>query len=192
MLLDQQAIGERRMSANLGNIPVLETKRLLLRAITAEDRQAIFGNFSDPDVANWFFDKPLTTLEQTDEIIRVFLDDAETGKGFTWAILLKEDLHFLGTCSYSNVEPGCQAEIGFDLAKEYWGRGFMVEALRAVIEYGFRSMGLEKIVADTYSHNLQARRVLEKLNFQVDSIENDAHIYVLLRKDWSMKGEENG
>lgn len=185
------------MSANPGNIPELETKRLLLRAITVEDRQAVFGNFSDPDVANWFFDKPLTMLEQTDEIIRMFLDDAETGKGCTWAILLKEDLHFLGTCSYSNVEPGFQAEIGFDLAKEYWGQGYMMEALSAILDYGFQRMYLSKIIADTYSHNLRARRVLEKLNFQVDSIpkgdaiEKDAHIYALLRKDWLMKGEEH-
>jgi len=49
-------------------IPELETTRLRLRAILSEDRLAIFANYSDPDVANWFFDSPLTHIAQTDKV----------------------------------------------------------------------------------------------------------------------------
>ncbi len=72
------------------SFPTLETNRLLLRGLMLDDQFAIFKNYSDPEVANWFFDKPFTQLEQAEQIIRTFLKSAEGGKGYTWAILLKE------------------------------------------------------------------------------------------------------
>ena len=62
-------------------IQKLETERLLLRAISPEDRFVIFENYSDPDVANWFFDQPFTRIEQADEVISNFLERAAQGKG---------------------------------------------------------------------------------------------------------------
>jgi ribosomal-protein-alanine N-acetyltransferase len=54
-------------------IPRLETERLELRAVSPEDRFAIFENYSDPDVANWFFDQPFTQIKQADQIINYAL-----------------------------------------------------------------------------------------------------------------------
>jgi ribosomal-protein-alanine N-acetyltransferase len=80
------------------NYPTLETNRLILRELVPDDQVAIFENYSDPDVANWFFDRPFTKLEQAEQIIRTFLKSAEDGKGYTWAVLLKESREFIGTC----------------------------------------------------------------------------------------------
>ena len=166
------------------NFPTLETNRLLLRKLMLDDRFAIFRNYSDPDVANWFFDKPLTQIEEVVEIIDAFLKSAEDGKGCTWAILLKENCELIGTCGYENFVFDVRGEVGFDLAKTHWGKGYMTEALGAIITYGFDTLRMSEICAHTYSHNSRARRVLEKLGFRLETINTDSHYYVLSRSEW--------
>jgi len=164
--------------------PRLETERLILRALAPDDRSAVFENYSDPDVAEWFFDQPLMQIEQADRVIERFLKKTAEGSCLAWAVLLKESGEFVGTCSYENLDAALHGEIGFDLAKKYWGRGYMTEALDAVIAYGFTVLGLIRIRADTYSRNSRARRVLEKLGFSVDSVGEDSHCYALPRAEW--------
>ena len=149
-----------------------------------EDRFAIFRNYSDPDVANWFFDQPLTQIEEAEEIIDAFLKSAEDGKGCTWAILLKESRELIGTCGYENFAIDARGELGFDLAKAHWGKGTMTEALGAIIHYGFDTLRVSEVCAHTYSHNARARRVLEKLGFRVEAVNTDSHYYVLSRSEW--------
>ncbi len=165
-------------------IPRLETERLTLRALSTEDRFAIFENYADPDVANWFFEHPLTQIEQADQVIGHFLDKAAQRKGFAWAILLKASTELIGTCSFENLDAAHSGEIGFDLAKKHWGHGYMVEALTGVITCGFSTLDLLRIKAVTYSHNARARRVLEKLGFKVVHVSEDSHEYVLAKSDW--------
>ena len=166
------------------DIPRFETERLILRAITPDDRFAIFENYSDPNVANWFFDQPYTQLQQADQLICELIAKSTAGKGMTWAILLKRSSEFVGTCSYEDFTAKSQGEIGFDLATKHWGHGYMTEALRVIITHGFTALDLIKIEADTYSHNVRARRMLERLGFSVDSSDDDSHRYGLARTDW--------
>ncbi len=166
------------------DIPKLETKRLILRAIALEDRFSIFENYSDPEVANWFFDQAYIRIEQADQIIQEFIEKANAGKGLTWAILLKDGGEFAGTCGYEKHDARGRGEIGFDLGKRFWGQGYMTEALGAIIIYGFTVLNLFKIEAHTYSNNARARRVLDQLGFNVDSVTEDSHCYTLARIDW--------
>jgi ribosomal-protein-alanine N-acetyltransferase len=135
-------------------------------------------------VAGWFFDQPYTRIEQADQIIQEFTQKSLAGKGLTWAIILKESGEFLGTCSYENFAVGQRGEIGFDLAKQHWGHGYMSEALGAIIAYGFKMLDLYTIEAHTYSNNTRARRLLEKLGFTVQAVTEDSHCYTLARGDW--------
>jgi ribosomal-protein-alanine N-acetyltransferase len=166
------------------NFPTLETYRLLLRGLTPDDRFAIFSNYADPDVANWFFDQPFTQMEQAKQIISAFLTAAEEGKGQTWAIVLKATQELIGTCGYENFVAGDHGEIGFDLAKAQWGKGYMAEALGAILAYGFDVLQVSEVYADTYSHNARARRVLEKLGFRGEVVNAQSHRYILSRSEW--------
>ena len=174
-------LGSLQLSAM--DFPELETDRLILRAVAPGDRFAIFENYSDPDVAGWFFDQPYTRIEQADQIIQEFIQKSSAGKGLTWAIILKEFSEFLGTCGFEDFAVGQQAEIGFDLAKQHWGHGYMSEALGAIIAYGFKMLDLYTIEAHTYSNNTRARRLLEKLGFTVQAVTEDSHCYILARGD---------
>ena len=81
-----------------GFFPEIATERLLLRRIMRDDAQAVFRNFSDPEVARWFLKQPLTKIEQTTEFIEQFDSDFREGKGLTWAVTLMETGEFIGTC----------------------------------------------------------------------------------------------
>jgi len=165
----------------------LETEHLELRAISPEDRFAIFENYSDPDVANWFFDQPLSQIEQADQVINNFLEKAAQSKGLAWTILLKASGEFVGTCSFENFNKPLQGEIGFDLAKKHWGHGYMVEALAEIITYGFSELGLFKIEAHTYSTNTRAKRVLDKLGFNVEGVTEGTLRFLLDKSDWMQR-----
>ena len=141
--------------------PRIETERLILREITSSDTLAIFKNFSNPDIAKWFLEQPLTTIDQATQFIDQFKSEFKQGKGITWAIVLQENSECIGTCGYGDVEYGDRGEIGFDLAKEYWGKDFMSESLIAIIDYGFFDLKLSKVKAHTYANDFRAKRLLE-------------------------------
>ncbi len=166
------------------NFPRIETARLILREIAQDDTIGIFKNFSDPDVAKWFFEQPFTEMEQVTQIIDEFSRDFVQRKGLTWAITLKESGMCIGTCGYGDVGIGDRGEIGFDLAKEQWGKGLMTEGLAAIIDYGFEALSLSQVEAHTYSNNTRAIRLLEKLGFQLDNVSEDNHYFSLSKGAW--------
>ena len=162
--------------------PRIETERLILREITQADAQAIFRNFSEPEIAKWFFEEPLTEIEQATQFIDYFNSEFEQGEGITWAIEMKENNECVGTCSIGGIEIGGGGEMGFDLAKECWGKGIMSESLIAIIDYGFTVLKLSKIDAHTYSTNSRAKRLLEKLGFQLAKVSEDSDYYSLSKE----------
>jgi RimJ/RimL family protein N-acetyltransferase len=74
-----------------------------------------------------------------------------------------------------------EKQIGYDLAKAHWGKGLMSEALHALVDYGFACLGLERILADTLSHNSRSIRLLERLGFQLDDVRDGSHFFSLQR-----------
>jgi ribosomal-protein-alanine N-acetyltransferase len=161
--------------------PRLETTRLVLRGITQEDAPEIFKNFSDPEITKWFFEEPLTELIQVQEIIAKFNQSFTEMNGLTWAIILRENGEFIGTCGYDNLETSHHGEIGFDLSKDYWGKGLMTEALSAILDYGFAQLDFSRVEADIFSNNLRAKRVLEKLGFHLVGVSKDLSYFYLSR-----------
>ncbi len=163
--------------------PRLETERLILRALTPDDEQAILRNFSDPDVVEHLME-PFTTMKQAESIVAEFIAAFERGKGLFWAVALKQDDACIGTCSFEAVELGARGEVGFDLAPSHWGQGLMSEALRAVIRYGFERLGLAEIEAFTSIHNARAVNLLKRSGFQIASTQEEIYRFFLLKQDW--------
>jgi RimJ/RimL family protein N-acetyltransferase len=101
----------------------------------------------------------------------------------------------IGAVGADNLEPGIdyKAEIGYWLAKPYWGRGIMTDAVGAFIEYAFDEFQLEKLVAHVFDLNTGSTGVLEKNGFQLEGrlrkhyLKNggmvDARVYGLLKED---------
>ncbi|MDH4214222.1 MAG: GNAT family N-acetyltransferase [Candidatus Thorarchaeota archaeon] len=176
--------------------PILETQRLILRQLTVDDSENWFKNLSDDEVAVLIGMEPLENVEESKSIIKSFSDRYEKRNGIAWAIVLKEDYTFIGTCSYEKIDKENRSgEIGYDLLKEYWGRGFMTEALRIIIEYGFENLNLNRIEAHTAAINMASRDLLRRLGFSEEGISRDSSFfrgefrddcyYSLLRREWT-------
>jgi len=140
--------------------PEIETKRLRLSLLTLDDSDAIYKHFSDDSVTRFMDISPCKNINDAKEIIRFHIDDS----GCRWGIYSKINFRLIGTCGFHSWVQGVRprAEIGFDLAKEHWGKGFMQEALNPVMEFGFKHMGLVIIEANVEQENDRSIKLLEK------------------------------
>jgi [ribosomal protein S5]-alanine N-acetyltransferase len=156
----------RDLSIAFATFPALETERFLLRAVAPEDTPAIFHIMSDPRVMRYFGTLPMTAPEEADRRVQGITAAFEQRTGIRWAITSRADGQLIGTCGFWRLmAEHSRAEIGYELAPEWWGRGAMTEALGATLDFGFTSMGLHSLEAQIHPENTGSRRVLEKLGF---------------------------
>jgi ribosomal-protein-alanine N-acetyltransferase len=174
-----------KLDKNMDKFPVIKTERLLLRQLSDDDKHAILRNFSDEAVTRWFFDEPFNEITQAEELIADFNENFLNEKGLTWAITCQGDNDVIGTCGIEPFQVGGRGEIGFDLAQSQWGKGLMSEALGAVIAFGFESLRLQGIDADTYCENKRSITLLERLGFTKLERVEDYFKFSLEQKDWS-------
>lgn len=148
---------------------IIETERLLLRAFKESDLQDFYNYASVPGVgemAGWPHHESIETSKQ---ILGKFLAEKSN-----FAVYHKNDKKVIGSLglhkSWTNEDEGYKdlnaKEIGYVLSKDYWGQGLMPEAVKAVIEYGFNSLGLEAFTIGHFLENNQSRRVIEKCGFR--------------------------
>ena len=181
---------------NTQTSPKLETERLVLRALQMEDADFIFKEWGDPVVTRYMTDEePLKTLEEAKERLKQLQTSGKTTDFRWWGIELKAEKCLIGTCGYFRWDKAHhRAEIGYEMWPDYWGKGLMPEAIRALIQYGFEQMDLNRIEASAHTENQRSQRVMEKLGFQKEgilreyycrySIYNDQVLYSLLKKEW--------
>ncbi len=177
--------------------PMLETERLVLREMTVEDADFWVRNFSDPDVVEFTAYEPPADLEAakaqlTEYAARPFNE----GTGIRWGICLRGSRDLIGTLGYHQWvrEGGDRARAGYDLLREYRGRGLMTEAMRAILDYGFEGMGLNRVDVLIDPANGPSLRLVERLGFRREGVlrENtyfrgrfiDDVVYALLAKEW--------
>lgn len=157
--------------------PVLQTPRLLLREWSPADRSPFASLNADPAVMEHF---PSTlTREESDSLaLRIERHFEEHGFGL-WAMELKGEAAFIGFTGL--LVPSFEApftpcvEIGWRLARPYWGRGLATEAAREVLRFGFTQLDLREIVSFTVPDNLRSRGVMEKLGMVRDPADDFEH-----------------
>ncbi len=150
--------------------PTLRTERLLLRAWHEEDLAPFAALNADPVVME-FFPKTLDRAESDAIVERI--RDLFVKHGFgLWATEVIGGAPFIGFVGL--LVPRFKAhftpcvEIGWRLAREHWGHGYATEAAQAVLEFGFRTAGLEEIVSMTSVPNERSQRVMQKLGMTHD------------------------
>jgi len=105
---------------------------------------------------------PAEAAQRVQRILAAFQEH----EGVRWAIANRADGHLIGTAGFWRlIKPHFRAEIGYELAPEWWGQGVMAEALAAMLGFGFAHMGLHSVEAQIHPDNVGSRRVLEKLGF---------------------------
>jgi len=135
--------------------PVLSSQRLLLREIKSSDADEFH------EIAN-FPDKQLSPQQVVEKIVEI-RDGFEAQTGISWALIYNEKL--IGTCGYYRGFENQTGEVGFVLKSEFHRQGFMTEALKTILPYGFTQIGLNRITAFTLPSNYPTQLLLEKLGF---------------------------
>jgi [ribosomal protein S5]-alanine N-acetyltransferase len=143
----------------------LTTKRLFLRAITSADTDLFFQEFSDPVVNEFIFDaEPCRSLDDARKWIDWYTNDVPDHH--RWVLVSKETGLRLGTCGFHKWDSSNNStELGFEMLPEYWGKGYMAEAVTEALGFAFYIMKIRRVYATTYVANLRSQRLLEKLGF---------------------------
>ena len=166
--------GSALQTAWPSSIPALATERLRLRAPLPRDAAALLALVGDPEVTKYIDLPTITTLAEAQALLER-LDQRFAGRDMIrWAIELVEHGEMIGTVGLLRFDfEHRRAELGYDIARRWWGRGFTPEAAGAVIRYGFSVMGLHRIEAGVLPGNDASVRVLQKLGFVEEGMRRD-------------------
>ena len=175
----------------------LRTERLVLREFAPDDWEALHAIESRPEVARYQSFAPRTPDES-----RLYVREAIHGAAddprltYDLAVAIASEDRLIGRCGLgiSDAEPR-EAMLWYTLHPDEWGRGYTTEAARAIVDFGFRMLGLHRIWADCDPANVASWRVLEKLGMRREGHlrENawvkgewvDSLIYAILDRDWA-------
>ena len=181
-----------------GDLPRLETERLILRKVTREDAEDIFAYGSDEEVSRYVTWDTHQSMEDSLGFIS-FIEQQYANKSIApWAIEFKEDGRMVGTVDFVLWRPKHQlAEMGYVLNKEYWGRGIMTEAAGELVRFGFTQMDLVRIQARCFVENPGSSRVMEKIGMSYEGLMRkgmkakgrhwDLKTYAILKEDFESK-----
>ena len=144
----------------------LETERLILKNISMDDREFVFSHFSDSEVNKYLFDtETVTDMQGADEIVEFYLKP-EPRSWHRWVIIRKDDGMKMGTCGvHLWDQKEHKVEVGYDLSKEFWGKGYMQEAMKEVISFATDKMKVKEITACIYVDNERSMNLAENLGF---------------------------
>lgn len=174
---------------------VLTTQRLSLRPLVDADAGALMAIYGDPEVMRYGSSPPWDSIEQAEARIARDREAMAAGRYLCLGLQRRDGGVLNGTCTLFNLDPSCRrAEIGYALAVSAWSRGYMSEALPALIDYGFEAMDLNRIEADIDPRNTASIHSIERQGFVregylrerwiVEGVVSDTTLYALLRGDW--------
>jgi len=176
---------------------LLETKRLILRPTAISDAEQMYNNWaSDPEVTKYLTWQPHADIEASKAVLAEWDKENERVDYYHWGMVLKESGQIVGTGGALGIDEEHQStELGYCISRACWGKGYMSEAVSAMIEYLFDVVGLNRIVARHYPENIASGRVMEKCGMAFEGIQRQAHYhpkfgfvdlvcYAILRSDF--------
>jgi len=151
----------------VSNFPTLDTDRLLLREIVAEDAPALFTILSNAEAMCWLGTDPLSDLKQAARMVETFSGWRKMpNPGTRWGIQRKGANELIGSCGlfkWNRDWKNCV--IGFELAQPARGVGYMREAASAMLAWGFENMELHRVQAQVHPENAASITLLRALGF---------------------------
>jgi RimJ/RimL family protein N-acetyltransferase len=174
----------------------LNTQRLCLREFVPGDWRAVLSYHRDPRYLRYY---PWDDRTEADAraFVGMFLlqPKEQPRRRFQLAIIRRSDASLIGNCGIRRKpDNDWEADIGYELAPDCWGQGFATEAARAMVDFGFRELGLHRISSWCITDNTASARVLERLGFRQEGRLRhneyfnhqwwDTLLYALLVDEW--------
>ena len=180
--------------------PSIETSRLVLRPLVLDDAPAVAERAGDRRVARYLIAVPSPyPVSLATRWISARIAWWHASRGLTLAITRRAAPgQLLGTVSLRRFVRDRRAELGYWLGADDWGKGYATEAADAMLELGFRELGLDRIYAQVLAGNAASCRVLEKLGMLPEGVRrrhvrkgrrlHDVNLYGVLREEWLDRG----
>ena len=162
---------------------VIETERLILRPLTLNDADTAFRGWTgDKEVAKYVSWLPHHSIDDTIEWLKeIEWKQDEAGNilqsdCYIWGFVLKETGELFGSGGLIWEEDWQLFQVGYNIKKTHWNRGYTTEAMRAVLKFAAVSLGLKKIAGGHAKENIASSKVIEKLGFVYDRDDITPHI----------------
>lgn len=154
-------------------VPTLDAGAVLLRPLRPEDAEAIWAYWREPAVA-----EPtgldVGSVDDVRPMLATIAEDFAAGRSVRWALTAPGDTSAIGTCRvYAWSLRDARAEIGYDLAPAFWGRGIMSDVVRCVLAWAAEECGLHRIEATVLDGNERSARLLERTGFVREAVMRD-------------------
>ncbi len=180
-------------------IPVLYTRRLVLRPFEIGDAPVVSELAGDREIADMTIRIPYPYDEEmAEKWIETHNDQFKLGISLFMAVTLEEDGTLVGSVGLDLDQFNDSAELGYWIGKPYWRNGYATEAARAMLEYGFDVLDLNRIHAHCFSRNEPSAKVMERIGMvyegrlrqhvrKWDSFE-DISVFGILRDEFAAGG----
>ncbi|AWA30084.1 N-acetyltransferase [Flavobacterium magnum] len=180
---------------NFSPFPILESHRLLLRRLTADDVEQVYRLRSDPQTMQYIPRPLVTDHDGAMAHIDLIKERIDANEAINWAITLKGAPELVGIIGfYRTQKEHFRSEIGYMLLPEHSGKGIATEAANLALDYGFAVLGFHSVEAVIAPENEASERVLIKNNFVKEAhfIESEYYdgkfldrvIYSILKKNF--------
>lgn len=147
-------------------ITELQTERLVLRKMKMSDSASLFKIWSDPEVTKFMNINSFTDESQAVDMIETLDKLSRENKAIRYSIIELESKKIIGSCGYNYFDfKNAKAEIGFDISKAFWGKGYAQEAILSLMDYAFSTLKINRIEGKVVPENINSIKVLQKLNF---------------------------
>ena len=159
------------------NIPTLRTERLIMRKIEQADCADMFDYSSQKAVTRYLLWSPHPTRDYTARYIDYLSERYTAGDFYDWALVPHATGRMVGTCGFTRFDfTNNSAEVGYVLSPSVWGSGYATEALNAVLDVGFRVLGLHRIEARYLAGNVASSHVMARVGMTFEGEFRDAMI----------------
>ncbi|WP_297417912.1 GNAT family N-acetyltransferase [Clostridium sp.] len=150
----------------------IETQRLILRRFEPSDSKYMYKNWAtDSEVCKFLSWNPHKDLSETANIIEGWIKEYENADNYNWVIELKDIGEIIGQISIMQVnEKYSSCSVGYNISRQFYGNGIMTEALKAIISYLFKEVGMNRIEGRHNTLNPASGRVMQKSGMKFEGI----------------------
>lgn len=151
---------------------MLNTERLLIKEVSLNDADSLFKVWSNDAVTQYMNIESMTDVSHAENMINFFIAADQNNEASRMGIFLKGDEKAaIGSCGFNYIDfENDRVEIGYELHSDYWRKGYMKEALTALIDYAFETFKINRIEAKVDVKNIPSQKLLEKIGFEFEGI----------------------
>lgn len=158
------------LKLNFSPFPNLESERLCFRKLTLDDAPEVFKLRGDKKIME-FIPRPLaTSIEEAIDHIKLINEKIDSNTDINWAVTEKDSNKCIGIMGFYRTQPEhYRTELGYMIAPEYWGKGYVSEAVNVLLDHAFNTFNFHSIEAVIDSRHIASEKVLIKNGFRKEA-----------------------